>query len=270
MNRIKRLSDLPKVTTAVIIICIAVFAFVHLNSLDGNSAEKAILCGAYYKPFIIAGEWWRLLTVGFVHTEIWHLAMNLFAMWNLGSLMEKVYGSVKFAAVLFLSVIFGSVFLFVMTGNSVSVGLSGGLYGLMTAEIYWIVRNGGLKNPQIKDSLIRTVIINAAINFVGGIAWQAHLGGAVCGILMAVILDHDPSAKTLRRNTIAAAVILVIALGVMVQRSEVIAEDEQYLRTDMNILEYEKNHGLNSHAKKMAANLDDLYGTTILSAYIGE
>ena len=270
MNRIKRFSALPKATTAVIIICIVFFSCVHLIDFDGNSAERAILCLGYYKPFIIAGEWWRLITVGFVHVQVWHLAMNLFAMWNLGSLMEKVYGSVKFAAILMLSVLCGSVFLFIMTGNTVSVGLSGGLYGLMTAEIYWIVRNGGLNHPQIKDSLIRTVIVNAAINFIGGIAWQAHLGGAVCGILMAVLFDQDPSSRTLKRNAAAAAVILFIAAGILFSKSEFIAENEQYLRTDMTILKYEKEHGLEKHAENMAVRLDDLYGSTILSTYIGE
>jgi rhomboid protease GluP len=248
-------------------ICIIIFALVHFAGFD-NSSESAILYGAYYKAFIVAGEWWRLITVGFVHVQVWHIVMNLAAFWSLGSILEHIYGRLKYAVILFVSILSGSLFLFIMTGNEVSVGLSGGLYGLMAAEIYWVVKNGGLQNPSVKNPLIETVVINAAINFVGGVAWQAHIGGFIGGLILAVLFDTDPSVASLRKNTAVSSVILCVVLGYFVSRSCTIPTDEQYIGSDYRILEYEKEHGLSKHAENMATRLDEIYGTTILSSYI--
>ena len=57
-----------------------------------SEPETAIFLGAYYKPFIIAGEFWRFLTAGFVHIDLWHILMNMLALRNLGMFMEKITG----------------------------------------------------------------------------------------------------------------------------------------------------------------------------------
>jgi membrane associated rhomboid family serine protease len=79
--------DRPIVTFAVGIVCILIFAGIRFLNF-ASEAEAAIFLGAYYKPFIIAGEFWRFLTAGFVHIDLWHILMNMLALRNLGSLTK--------------------------------------------------------------------------------------------------------------------------------------------------------------------------------------
>jgi rhomboid protease GluP len=263
---------LPKVSAGIAAVCIAVFALIHLSGFSGSDTEAAILYGAYYKPFILAGEWWRLLSVGLVHVQLLHLMMNLFALYSLGMFMEQAYGRARYSIILAGSVLSGSLFLFILTGNTVAVGLSGGLYGLMAGEIYFIARSGAFQLPGVRNSILETVMINLGINFMPGVAWQAHVGGAVAGLLLAAILDPspNPAADLFRRNSRIALIALCIAIVPLTVRNASIPSEERYLGTDARILAYESQHGLSGHAQKMAEKLDTLYGTDVLSEYLKE
>ena len=263
---------LPKVSIGIAAACVLVFALIHLTGFAGSSTEAAILYGAYYKPFILAGEWWRLLSVGLVHEQFLHLAMNLAALYSLGMFMEQAYGRVRYSIILACSVLSGSLFLFILTGNTVAVGLSGGLYGLMAGEIYFIAKNGAFELPGVRNSILETVAINLGINFMPGVAWQAHVGGAVAGLLLSAMLDRspNPSFQVFRRNSSIALAALCIAIMPLAMRNASIPEEERYLGTDARILVYEAQHGLEGHAQKMAEKLDTLYGTDVLSEYLKE
>ena len=119
-------------------VCIFVTGVIQLAPSSLSQTELAILLGAYYKAFIAAGEWWRLLTVGFVHVSVIHLFVNMMSLSVLGRVLEPALKPLKFCILLFGSVIGGSVFLFCTSGNTVGVGLSGGLYGCLAAYIYLV------------------------------------------------------------------------------------------------------------------------------------
>ena len=76
------------VTNVIIAICFVVWLFIQLFPSD-STITNSILIGAFYKPFVLAGEYWRLLTAGFVHVELWHLAMNMMALLSLGKIFEE-------------------------------------------------------------------------------------------------------------------------------------------------------------------------------------
>ncbi len=243
-------------TYAVLIICLAVHLLIQFSGFD-NLNEAAILWGAYYKAFILAGEWWRLLTAGFVHVQLLHLFVNGMALSSLGSAMERTLGRWKYLAVLLGSVIGGSLFLFAAEGNKVAVGISGGLYGLMAGYTYMLIRAGGWKNPVVKTALIRTYMINLLINFMPGVSVSGHIGGFMAGLFLTVLLTE--ADKTVRLHYFAAAVLYFIFIGILTGRNAYIAQDEEYYMTDLRVLSYEKDAGLSQHAENMAARLDDLY-----------
>ena len=109
--------------------------------------------------------------------------MNMLALYNLSSL-ERIYGHLWFAVILLGSVIGGSVLEYVISKTRYSVGLSGGLYGLMFSLILLMIHyhsTSGLRSMGI------TLAMNLAINFMPGIAWQAHVGGAITGLILTEI-----------------------------------------------------------------------------------
>ena len=161
-----------------LLICGAVFLYIHSGS--GDTTRRAVKCGCYDREAIRRGQWWRMVTVGFTHIQPWHLAMNLYALYNL-SYLEKLFGHAWFALILFGSVLGGSLLEYRISNIRYSVGLSGGLYGLMAGYFLLLVRYGSAGSLR---GILITLLMNLAINFMPGIAWQAHIGGAAVGMVL--------------------------------------------------------------------------------------
>ncbi len=257
-------------TYITIVICAVITLLIHIYPYSSSLTEKSIFFGAYYKAFIIAGEWWRMVTCGLVHVEIPHLLMNMFSLWMLGSTLEQLYGTKKFLLLLFVSVLGGSVFLFVSSGNTVAVGLSGGIYGLFASYIFLVGMGGGFHDAAVRNSLLRTALLNIAINFLPGIAWKAHFGGAIAGLLLTMILHDNPNWKALRVNSMIAFAGMVILCYAGIRKSAYIPSSQRYVKTDQNILKMEWNLGAHTHVRQMAARLDSLYDITYLEPMFRE
>ena len=175
------------VCTVTFIICLAVFLIIRFGKGGSGRAQlldRAIACGCYDRERIRRGQWWRFLTVGFTHMEGWHIAVNLYSLYALSSL-EEMYGHLWFAIILFGSVAGGSLLEYAISKTRYSVGLSGGLYGLMFSYALLAWTYGG----NMRSVLI-TIVMNLAINFAPGIAWQAHIGGALTGLILTQIMLH--------------------------------------------------------------------------------
>ena len=106
--------------------------------------------------------------------------MNLLALYNL-RMLESFFGHAWFAAILFGSVLGGSILEYLISKVRFSVGLSGGLYGLMFG--YFLILLTYRSTAGLRSIAI-TLILNLVINFMPGIAWQAHIGGAVTGMVL--------------------------------------------------------------------------------------
>ena len=171
---------------AVAAVCGIVFFYILSGGPD--KIARAVKCGCYDRERIRRGQWWRLLTVGFTHIQPWHIAMNLLALYNLRS-MEKFFGHAWFALILFGSVAGGSILEYAVSRIRYSVGLSGGLYGLMFGYFLILLTYRSVSGIR---SIAMTLILNLFINFMPGIAWQAHVGGAVTGMVLteAFLLLH--------------------------------------------------------------------------------
>lgn len=264
MNKLKN----PTATWVIFLICVLIQMAIAFFGSESQS-ETAILFGAYYKSFIMAGEYWRLLTCGFVHVSIFHLLMNGMSLLNIGSAYEQRFGVVRYLVILFVSIIGGSLFTYCMEGNIVALGLSGGLYGLMGGYLLMAIVTGAYKNAQVLSSLVRIVLINLMINFMPGIAYSAHLGGFLCGMIVTAFFLEIDKAFKIRMGVCAA--VLCAALGFAVVRSSTIRVDQMYLLSDFRILSQEKKMGFSSHAKHMAEKLDKIYDTdNALSAMLEE
>ncbi len=175
------LSEGVSVWLIVLGICAVIFFYIASGSND--KTQRAVQCGCYDRERIRRGQWWRLLTVGFTHIQPWHIAMNMLALYNLRAL-ENFFGHAWFALILFGSVVGGSLLEYAISKIRFSVGLSGGLYGLMFGYFLILLTyhsTSGLRSMAI------TLVLNLVINFMPGIAWQAHVGGAITGMALTEI-----------------------------------------------------------------------------------
>lgn len=250
MNR----RPLPKGTASVIAICVLIWLAGFFAS-DLNDAEKAIFSGAYYKPMILSGEWWRLFTAGFVHLGFLHLLMNMSALWSLGESLERILGTRRFLLILFSGVVSGNLLCFGLDGNTVAAGLSGGLYGLLGVYTVLLVRAGVWRNPEVRRSMIMTFAVNLLINFLPGISYYGHLGGLAGGL--AVWLASEKGLHAWYR-----IVLPCLCAGLLVLlpfQNAVILEDEQYIGSDYKVLKAEKRILPDSYVRHMAERLDTIY-----------
>ena len=254
----------PKPVLSYIIIGLCVLLYAAAYFTPGlNSLEAAILFGAFYKPMILCGEYWRVLTVGLTHGSLIHLFMNCYSLLVLGRFLEFRAGKLKYAFILMISVIGGSLFQLVGKDNTVCVGLSGGLYGLMAAMIYVLWKDGAMKSPTMQIYIRRVLITNLFINFLPNVAWKAHLGGFIAGLAVSVLLLSGEKEKELKRHTVIASVLLIVALAFFIPKNAEIRESETYFLSDAHVLMVEKEIGLSAHADSVAKKLDALYNVDI-------
>jgi membrane associated rhomboid family serine protease len=142
--------------------------------------------GAVSRPAIADGEIWRLVTAGFLHAGLLHLAFNAFALWVLGSMLEPAIGRVRFAIIFFVSLLAGSFGALLVEPDALTVGASGAVFGLMGAAVL-IMRNRGI-NPM-ESGIGLWLGINLVFTFaIPGISIGGHLGGLAGGALAALIM----------------------------------------------------------------------------------
>ncbi len=151
---------------------------------------------------------WRLLTVSLTHAGIFHIGFNMLALWLIGRSLEPVIGPWRFLALYLISTVGGTAAVALLAPGSFVVGASGAIFGLMGALVVIARRLG---------SDITSMLVLLGVNFVyglivGGISWQAHLGGVIAGALVGLIYY-----STRKRSQRALQIILlVIAAAVFV------------------------------------------------------
>lgn len=169
---------------AYIILGINIVVFLIDMLLD----QRLTLMGGKWNPAIINGQYWRLVTHMFLHGGIVHLGLNGYFLYVFGSEVERAFGPFRFLAIYFLSGIAGGLLSFIGNPDSLSVGASGALFGLIGAMLPLLYRNRNvLANTRGRImSLIQTIVINLVLGFtIPNIDWWAHIGGLVMGLALA-------------------------------------------------------------------------------------
>ena len=246
-------------TNVIIAICFGVWLFIQLFPSD-STITNSILIGAFYKPFVLAGEYWRLLTAGFVHIDLWHLAMNMMALFSLGKIFEPLLGVRRYLLILIPSIIVGSLFVLSSPENSFVVGISGGIYGLLAAYVTLILRTGGWRMPPVRAALMNMLFINLLLNFLPNISVHAHLGGFVTGLIIYGLIITEKAEVYKRINHIVALVGLVIVLCFISWQNRSIPTRSRYLGTDYHVLQILNNGPLRKYSYFLAERLDTVYG----------
>ena len=144
--------------------------------------------GAKWNVALAQGEYWRLVTAGFLHGGIIHILMNSWVLFDLGAQVEELYGSSRMLVIYFLSTV-GGFYASAVWSTAVSVGASAGLFGLVGAMIALGVRHRNAMGAAIRGMYLRGAIIGLAFGMVGmfHVDNAAHIGGLAAGFGVAYI-----------------------------------------------------------------------------------
>jgi rhomboid protease GluP len=182
------------VTTALLVLICIVFAFEVLTGAF-NSDQAMIAFGAIVPDTLARRDYWRLITAMFLHAGWLHWATNTWALYQLGTLYEALFGSRRFAITYFVSGICASI-ASVMFSQTISVGASGAIFGILGAFVFSLLRSQYRHQRWTKGLLYQIVVlgvVNIAIGFsVKFIDNAAHIGGLVAGLLLGLIPHRVP------------------------------------------------------------------------------
>jgi membrane associated rhomboid family serine protease len=144
--------------------------------------------GALFGPAIANDhEYWRLVTGGFLHAGFLHIGLNMYLLYILGQMIEPALGPVRFGALYFASLLAGSFGALLVSPDSLTVGASGAIFGLMGAAVV-MMRARGIS--IMESGIGGLLLLNLAFSFLfSGISIGGHIGGLVGGILAAAALE---------------------------------------------------------------------------------
>lgn len=176
------LSRLSSPTIAIIAINAAIFILLEVVG-SSQDLDTLITFGAKVNLYVRAGEWWRIFTAMFLHFGVFHILVNSYSLYNLGSFSERVYGKWRFVAIYLTAGIAGNI-LSTILGSlySVGVGASGAVFGVAGSILYLGVRRPELFKYILGSSFIVSILLNLFIGFaIPGIDVWAHIGGLIGG-----------------------------------------------------------------------------------------
>lgn len=174
----------------LIVINVVVFAlpnFIKFNGPSVDSFQNFLMMGWKDNAEIRDGEYYRLFTSNFLHADLTHLFVNMFSLYNVGPLVNGIYGNLGFALIYFLSGI-GSSFTSFQFNPNPSVGASGAIFGLVGALLAFAIFNIEDHGGLLANILI-VIAINVAIAFFSPrIDNWGHMGGLACGFIIGSLL----------------------------------------------------------------------------------
>jgi membrane associated rhomboid family serine protease len=183
-----------------VLIAINVGVFV-LTSADGKLQTQLSLFG----PAVAKGDWYRLVSSGFVHYGLLHIGFNMLLLYQLGLLLEPALGRLSFALLYFAALLAGSFGALLLSPTVLSAGASGAVFGLFGAAAIGM-RQRGVRVMQTGVGAL--LVINLILTFaVPGISIGAHLGGLVGGAVAGWFMLHPTRGSKLEGIAVAMLVI---------------------------------------------------------------
>jgi membrane associated rhomboid family serine protease len=204
------------VTYSLIALNLAVFAWVAFQDPDSLTSDRLTQGQAdlvLFKPLLAQGEWYRLVTAGFVHFGIIHIALNMWLLFQLGQLLEPAIGRVRFALLYFAALLAGSAGALIMQPNEFHGGASGAVFGLMGAAFVGLRHRG--VNP-LSTGLGTVLVLNLIFTFtIPGISIGGHIGGIIGGAVAGWVV-LAPNYKRIPLWATYVAPLAVMAISVIV------------------------------------------------------
>jgi rhomboid protease GluP len=181
-------------TVLILLVNFGLYLVTSLYSMktgDGGpmniDARTLVEFGAKYAPLMELGQWWRLVTAGFLHGGLLHILMNSWVLFDLGAQVEDVYGPSRMWVIYLVSSVCGFYASAVWNPAAPSVGASAALFGLIGAMIALGVRHRSAAGSAIRGMYVRWAMYGLLFSFFPGIDMAAHIGGLASGFGLAYL-----------------------------------------------------------------------------------
>jgi membrane associated rhomboid family serine protease len=194
-------------TVAYVLIAVNVLMYLGQSASPDNQVYRDFVL---FGPLVADGEWWRLLTAGFLHGGLFHLLLNMYALFFLGRMIEPALGHVRFGALYFASLLAGSFGAVLLNPDTPVVGASTAIFGLFGAAIV-MARNRGI--DIMASGLGPILILNLVITFLPGlnISVGGHLGGLIGGVLGTLAIEAIATRRRSPVPAVLACAVIAIA-----------------------------------------------------------
>ena len=201
-------------TNVLIFINIIVFFATLILSNMNLTASALARYGGLFAPYVKNMELFRLITAGFLHVSIFHLLFNMYALYVLGTQVENFVGKTKFLIIYFYSMISASLMSCIISPDTVSVGASGAIFGLLGALLYFGYYYRLYLGSILRNQIIPLIAINLLFGFImTGIDNAAHIGGLIGGLFIALALGVEQNDKRkFNANGIIVSIIFLAFL----------------------------------------------------------
>lgn len=204
----------PVVTYILIAINVILFALMYLIGKGSTHIPTLLAFGANYKPLVLAGQTWRLLTCAFLHIGILHLLVNMYALYVIGPQLESFFGKTKYLLIYLFSALCGSLLSITFSSN-VSAGASGAIFGLLGALLYFGYHYRVYLGNVMKSQIIPIIILNLLVGFtLQGIDNAAHIGGFVAGIFASMAVGVKYKSTTM--DKVNGWIVSIIYIGFLI------------------------------------------------------
>jgi membrane associated rhomboid family serine protease len=175
----------------------------------GGGGSQVFFDFALNGPSVADGDYWRLVTAGFLHSGLLHIGFNMYILYWLGTMLEPALGHARFLALYFTSLVSGSFGALLLSPNVNTVGASGAVFGLMGAA-FVMQRARGIDPMQ--TGIGPVILLNLAISFIiPNISIGGHLGGLVGGAAAAMAMDRLAG----QRRGVVLPLAACLAIGLM-------------------------------------------------------
>ncbi len=185
----------PFVTYAIFAIDVLIFLAVGISGLSWTEPTylELVRWGADFSPLTLSGEWWRLFTSTFVHIGIIHIALNMWCLWSLGPVLERLMGWKAFLLTYVVCGIAGSEASLVWKPLGGGAGASGAIFGVAGAFFSFLVFKKAPISPEFAKRRLKSVAVFIFYNlFFGAVALRvnnaAHVGGLIAGLILGAVL----------------------------------------------------------------------------------
>ncbi len=201
----------PVVTIGLIAINVLIFFGMStqggVTSAQGGLFDRFALFG----PFVADGEWYRLITSGFLHSGFLHIGFNMYILWFLGNLLEPSLGPFRFLGLYLASLLTGSFSVMLLQPNAATIGASGAIFGLMGAA-FVMQRARGVDPMQ--SGIGPIILINLALGFIiPNVSVAGHVGGLIGGALVGFGMDQVARHRQPLLAVLVAVVVGAVALA---------------------------------------------------------
>jgi membrane associated rhomboid family serine protease len=204
-------SLLSSAPATVILIALNVIAFLAEIASGGGGIDvggsSAALDFGLYGPLVAEGEWYRLITGGFLHSGLIHIGFNMFALYFLGRMLEPSIGTPRFVGIYVASLFGGAFGALLLDPNALTIGASGAVFGIFGAT-FVIARGRGI--DSVAGTIGVILLLNLAISFGSPrISLGGHLGGLAAGAICALVIIAGERGMLGPRHTVAELVAIV-------------------------------------------------------------